>query len=52
MLTAVNAHIQGTVTNMGAPVSGIRVMATNNGPNFFAVTDSNGSFDLGLTAGT
>jgi len=52
MLTAVNEHITGTVTNMGAPVSEIRVIASNNGPNIFADTDANGNFDLGLVAGT
>ncbi|MEY4489683.1 MAG: hypothetical protein RIQ79_2191, partial [Verrucomicrobiota bacterium] len=51
---AVNAHLQGTVTNTGTPVSGIRIGAFNQNTNQSLTTDTaaNGTFDLGLVAGT
>jgi hypothetical protein len=54
MLSAVNAHIQGTVTNLGAPVSGIRIGAWNQNSSQYVstITGIDGSYDLGVVAGT
>ena len=53
-MLAVNAHLQGVVSNAGTPVSGIRIGAFNQaaGQSIMALTDINGFFDLGVFAGT
>lgn len=53
-LLAVNAHLQGIVTNNSTPVAGIQVGAYNQGNNQFITTPTapDGTFDLGLVAGT
>ncbi|HBJ83136.1 MAG TPA: hypothetical protein DDZ88_04535 [Verrucomicrobiales bacterium] len=54
VLTAVTAHIQGVVTRNSLPVAGIQVRAFNSDSGQFISMDtaSDGTFDLGLVAGT
>ncbi len=53
-MLAVNAHLQGTVTNNGTPVSGIQLGAYNQSTSQFIMVQTalDGTFDLGLVAGT
>ena len=53
-MLAVNAHLQGVVTNAGSPVAAIRVGAFNQATGQFTAveTAANGTYDLGLVAGT
>lgn len=53
-MLAVNAHLQGMVTNTGSPVAAIRVGAYNQATGQFLTVETvaNGTFDLGLVAGT
>ena len=53
-MLSVNAHLQGVVTNTGSPVSAIQVGASNQSTGQFitTLTAANGTFDLGLVAGT
>jgi hypothetical protein len=54
VLQHVTAHLQGTVTNLGVPVTGAQVDAYQNGSggNISTMTDGSGNFDLGVAAGT
>ncbi|MDP1579303.1 MAG: carboxypeptidase-like regulatory domain-containing protein [Candidatus Didemnitutus sp.] len=50
----VTAHLQGTLTNNGAPVAGMLVAASQIGGNLYfqTTTDGSGQFDIGVVAGT
>ncbi len=53
-LAVPNAHLTGTVTKNGTPLSGLRMGAYNQTANLYvsATTGAGGTFDLGLTSGT
>ena len=53
-LFAVNAHLQGVVTKVGVPVASLQLNAYNqsNNQSISTTTALDGSFDLGLAAGT